>query len=273
MHRYARPVTTIPLIIVSDPDDPDAAEVLIDGTVNGRPRRFLLDTGAARTRLVADQYTYTLPSAGEQQSSGALAAATEDLVLITEIAAASGLISAHDLTVSRVPADQPGARDLIGMDVFRHYCLRIQLDRSRLTLETSPQPDALTPLVTSSRHHPYVDLTWPGAIARTCLDTGSGVTVVDQQFLDKHPDLFTLEGSSIGLDANGGQAETPTYRMRGPVIGGIQFDNHPVVAFDLSAVNATTDIPMDFILGYPTLRQAEWLLDFPAARWSARRNT
>jgi len=25
---------------------------------------------------------------------------------------------------------------------------------------------------------------------------------------------------------------------------------------------------MDLILGYPTIRQADWLFDFPAARWA-----
>jgi hypothetical protein len=39
----------MPLIIEPDLDDPDCAEVLVDGTVAGRPYRFLLDTGAART--------------------------------------------------------------------------------------------------------------------------------------------------------------------------------------------------------------------------------
>ncbi len=28
------------------------------------------------------------------------------------------------------------------------------------------------------------------------------------------------------------------------------------------------EIPMDLILGYPTIRQADWLLDFPAKRWA-----
>jgi hypothetical protein len=28
------------------------------------------------------------------------------------------------------------------------------------------------------------------------------------------------------------------------------------------------EYPMDLILGYPTLRQADWLFDFPAKRWT-----
>jgi hypothetical protein len=42
-------MTQLPLIIVPDRDDPDCAEVLVVGTIGGRPCRFILDTGAALT--------------------------------------------------------------------------------------------------------------------------------------------------------------------------------------------------------------------------------
>jgi hypothetical protein len=51
---YAAPVQTVPLIIEPDPDDPGCALSLLDGTVLGGPLRFVLDTGAVRTQIVAD---------------------------------------------------------------------------------------------------------------------------------------------------------------------------------------------------------------------------
>jgi hypothetical protein len=59
--------------------------------------------------------------------------------------------------------------------------------------------------------------------------------------------------------------------MAGPVIGQRTFGSHKVVAVDLSGVNSTLDYPMDLILGYPTIRQADWLFDFPARRWAVTR--
>lgn len=38
------------VMIQPDKEDPDAAEILVDGTVSGFPYRFLLDTGAATSR-------------------------------------------------------------------------------------------------------------------------------------------------------------------------------------------------------------------------------
>ena len=59
--------------------------------------------------------------------------------------------------------------------------------------------------------------------------------------------------------------------MAGPVIGHRAFERHKAVAVDLARVNETLEHPMDLILGYPLIRQADWLFDFPARRWAMTR--
>ena len=258
----------VPLIIVPDPDEPEAAEVLIDGTVDKRPRRFLLDTGAARSQVLADPYTTNLAAVSTEGSFGAIAEAANELVRISELAV--GPLRARNLAVTRVAAERPGARDLVGMDVLADACCRFDLDRRRLRIETSPHPDAELPLVMDERGHSYVELAWIDARAQACFDTGAGLTIVDQAFIDKHPDLFEPAGTSTGTDSTGAQVDTPLFLMAGPAIGGIQLTAHTVAAIDLAPVNATLELPMDLILGYPTIRQASWLFDFPARRWSVR---
>ena len=61
--------------------------------------------------------------------------------------------------------------------------------------------------------------------------------------------------------------ETPLLRMAGPVIGGREFNGHLAVAVGLSAANSMLSPRMDLIVGYPTIRQADSLFDFPARRW------
>lgn len=256
----------IPLVIVPDPDEPAAAEVLVDGTLDGRPRRFLLDTGAARSQILADPYTADMATVSHEASFGAVAETTNELIRISELSV--GPLLARDLDVVRVAADQPGARDLLGMDVLASACCRFDLVRQRLRVEASPHPDATLPLTMDERKHCYVELGWTDARAQACFDTGAGLTVVDQAFIDKHPLLFEPAGSSTGIDATGASIETPMFLMAGPVIGGAQFAAHAVAAIDLAPVNATLDLPMDLILGYPAIRQASWIFDFPARRWS-----
>jgi hypothetical protein len=112
---------------------------------------------------------------------------------------------------------------------------------------------------------------WPGVSGLACWDTGAGATVVNRDFWLGHPGLFEPIGTSAGTDGLGEQVETPLLRVAGPVIGQRAFGSHKVVAVDLSGVNSTLDYPMDLILGYPTIRQADWLFDFPARRWAVTR--
>ena len=98
-------------------------------------------------------------------------------------------------------------------------------------------------------------------------DTGAGITVVDERFYRRWSERFTAHGSSVGTDATGAQVAADLVMMQPGSIGGTVFDAHKAAVVDLSAVNATVDIPMDFILGYTTLRQADWTFDFPGRRW------
>jgi hypothetical protein len=115
-------------------------------------------------------------------------------------------------------------------------------------------------------------MNWPGVGGLACCsDTGAGATVVNRDFWPATPGLFEPIGTSTGTDAHGEQVETPLLLMSGPAIGRRAFGSHKAVAVDLSGVNSTLDYPMDLILGYPTIRQADWLFDFPARRWAVTR--
>lgn len=116
------------------------------------------------------------------------------------------------------------------------------------------------------RGHACIKVHWPGTSGRALWDTGSGPTVVNRDFWLCHRELFEPIGAVEGTDATGEQAETPLLLMAEPVIGQRRFVRHKAVAVDLSRVNSTADYPLDLILGYPTLRQADWLFDFPARR-------
>jgi predicted aspartyl protease len=250
------------LIIEPDQDEPSFASVYVDGTIAGRRYRFILDTGAARTRLPRDEYTATLPSAGTDSSAGAFGVETRDpLVTVTDL-------TAGPLRAARLDVGLTGnGPNLLGMDVLGEHRCVFRCDAGLLAVDEPARTEASLDLLVGERGHPYVDLCWPGATARAVWDTGAGPTLVNRDFWLAHPDLFEEAGSASGTDSTRTQMETPLLRMAGPVIGGRQFDTHLVVAVDLSAANSALDHPMDLIVGYPTIRQTDWLFDFPARRW------
>jgi hypothetical protein len=257
-------VRQVPLIIEPDPDDADFATVSVDAVLAGRPYRLLLDTGAARTQLNADEYTSALRPVGEDASSACFGdRVTEPVVTITDLA-----IGPLRLATLEVTRSDHGLGQMLGMDILRQYCCHFRLEAGVLGLDAPPGINAGHKLSLGPRGHVYVEVHWPGVSGRACWDTGASATVVDRDFWLSHPQLFEQVGVTVGTDANGDQAETPLLLMAGPVIGQRAFLRHKAVAVDLSEVNGTLEYPMDLILGYPTIRQADWLFDFPADRWT-----
>jgi Aspartyl protease len=255
-------VPRIPLIIVPDPADPGCATVLVDGTVAGRPYRFILDTGAVRTQLEADEYTCALPPLVAEVSSGVFGARADPIVTVRDVVV--GPLRAAALDVTRVNL----GRNVLGLDMlYPHSCL---LRLSAASLDVGVAADRIPGQVlrTASTGHVYLDVCWPGIAARACLDTGSGITVVNRDFSLAHPSLFEEIGTSVSTDAAGKTVKTRVVLMAEAMIGGRLFGRHEAAVVDLSHANAALGLAMDMILGYPTLCRADWLLDFPGGRWA-----
>lgn len=259
------------LIIEQDPDEAEAAEVYVDGHIDGRAYRFLLDTGAARTGVITDDYTAAFEPVGTDHSSGVFAPASSDLITVSSISL--GPIARRRFTIARAPAGH-GVKNLIGMDLLSaHRCL-FCFDEQRVVVDPDAVPDdslAFEPLFLDPRLHPYVDVRFGDRVARAVWDTGASITVVDSSFIDAHPAFFAQAGQSTGTDATGAQMESGLFVMSAAVIGGHLSAPHRVAAVDLSRLNATLDVPMHLILGYSTLRQARWLFDFPGRKWAVSR--
>lgn len=259
-------MTEVELIIQPDADEPEAASVFVEGKLNGTAYRFLLDTGAARSNIVLDTVTAALAPVGTHTSSAVLSAAREeDLVEIERLEI--GPIVQQQFTVTRSKAG-PGTCSLIGMDILHSWCCDFRFDKNRLgiTADSSDEAESM-PLFMDKGFHPYIDVAFGSAIGNAVWDSGASLTVVNLGFIEAHPNFFVSAGHAIGTDATGSQFETPMYRMSGATMGGHHFPPHRVAAVDLSHINARIERPMDLILGYMTLRKANWCFDFPRNRW------
>ena len=79
-----------------DPADPGCATVMVAATVAGRAYRLVLDTGAVRSQLEADEYTSGLAQVGTDSSYAAFGGrATDPIVTITDLSA--GPLTNQDL--------------------------------------------------------------------------------------------------------------------------------------------------------------------------------
>ena len=255
------------LIIKPDEEDVEAAEVLVDGTIDGHNYRFLLDTGAAKTRVVFDAYTSTFDCIEKNASSGVFAASNEDVIRVPIIEL--GPISKKDFPVVRMAENDPDSTNLIGMDLLKDFCCHFLFDQNKVVVQDEPASGLpFQELLLGKKFHPYVDVQFGTFKARAVWDTGAGITIADINFIQKYPAFFQEVGQSQGTDSTGASMEAPLFMMVSTTIGSHEFAPHKVASVDLSQVNSTTEVPMDLILGYTTLRQANWLFDFPRKRWA-----
>ncbi len=265
-------MSAIDLDIRPDEDEPEAAEVLVTVSINGRDHTFLLDTGAGTTSVAADDELAALPAAGTRQGSGVFGPADDDLVVVKHLRC--GPISAENVTVARRPPNDH-VRNLLGMDVLQAVACDFRFDEARVEVNPTISAEVealLQPLWVDEKYHPYVDIAFAnGTQASTVWDTGAGITLADLNFVQRAPSLFEAAGQSTGTDSTGASQETPMFRMAACTIGGHAFAPITVAAVDLGQINATLSRPMDLILGYNLLNQAHWLFDFPRQRWAVTR--
>jgi predicted aspartyl protease len=254
------------VIVQPDTEDADTAEVFVDGAIGGRSYRFLLDTGAARSRVRYDDYTATFASAGSDTSSGVFAGGSQDLITVPSITL--GPITRTNFTLVRAAQGETGKPTLIGMDLLKDLRCHFRFDERRIEVDGAEEDGvAFETLFLDQRAHPYVPVKLGDVIANAVWDTGSGMTVVDTNFIARTPGFFPAAGQSTGTDSTGAQQETPMYLMAAATIGGYTFPTQRVAAVDLSRVNATLERPMDLIVGYNLYSKAHWLFDFPRRRW------
>jgi predicted aspartyl protease len=256
------------VIIQPDAEDADAAEVFVDGAIGGRPYRFLLDTGAARSCVLYDDYIAMFASVGTDTSSGVFAGGSRDLVNASSLTL--GSISRTNFTLVRAAQGDTGTQNLIGMDLLKDLRCHFRFDERRVIVdegEAEEDSAVFEELFLGQRGHPYVPVQLGDVIASAVWDTGASMTVVDTNFIARTPGFFPAAGHSTGTDSTGAQQETPMYMMAAATIGGYTFPTQRVAAVDLSRLNATLERPMDLIVGYNAYSKARWLFDFPRRRW------
>ncbi len=249
------PTTRVPLDVVFDEEDASCATTCVRVLIEDASVSFVLDSGARRSQVL-DDIAGDWPVVGVESSNTVFSEHLDRRVAAPALRL--GDLRIEGLEMSRVSSTGAGARNLLGLDVFRHHsCL---LDLARQTLALGEQPDFMSftevmPLYLDEVGHAYLDVVVGSELVSAVWDTGGRITVVDTALLARRPALFEEVEPTVGIDAVGQTQQIPIYLM-GPVsIAGVVFEEQKVAVIDLSAANAT------------------WFIDFPRRQWALSRPT
>ena len=258
-------MSKIALEIVPDPDDEQCAMVQAVGSVNGLETRFMVDTGAARTQIVTSPVLRFGDEVTTHSSNGVFGTSTRPVHRIDRIVV--GDLSWREIEVV-VEEAGPHIMPLLGMDLLGQYSLTFDFARAELHIDERVTAEATFPIWRGAGGHLYVEAQLGDTVAHCVWDSGAGMTLVDQTFWRANQEHFSELGMSEGIDATGATQTTGLYELRGLRLGDRDFAPHHVAVVDLSNVNATLERPMNFILGFPTLRQATWWFDMKHNLWT-----
>jgi hypothetical protein len=263
--------TSVPLEIEPDAETPGAAVVRVTAEVDGQPVRFVLDAGAAQSQVIQREVPVSVTDIPESSGSHGLFS-QPGRPMGTLGSLRLGGVHREGLNVTLAEPGNP-VGNLLGVDFLDGHIWTVDFSSARLTAE----PDEFAagaadctwwPIDRGPRGHVQLSVHWDAVVAYAVWDTGVGVTVVDAGFADRHPELFTAAGSALGCDGVG-SAETSMVILRGPRIESLRFADSLAAVIDLSEINETVERPLEMILGYPLLAQADWLVDLRDNRWSA----
>jgi len=257
-------VESFDLIVIPDNEEEGSAEICVEASIQDRQYTFLLDTGAAITRVPWDEFTSEFPVKGIHESSSVLGDLQYERITIPDFRLGSIVVGSFNVT--RIPAGDAQTRGLIGMDLLQNFPCSFLFDENRVVLEPVVS-DRLNDLILDDRQHPYITASAAGNSVQAVWDTGTSLTCVDLGFIQENRRAFEDAGESQGSDSSGNTVTTPIYLMKDFSCDGYLFPGHKVVGLDLSFVNSRIKHPMTMILGYNTLYMANWVFDFPARRW------
>jgi predicted aspartyl protease len=255
----------IPLHLTFDDDSKETAEVYVDGKINGVETRFLLDTGCALTTINHDDFSSSFTTTEQQNSSGAFGETTHDLITVDSIT-----LDRLKKTNHRICRGAKGKLDrkLLGMDMLKEYAINFSFNNQSMefTQPSSRKMNTET-LILDSGQIPHITVRCNNKEVIAVWDTGASITLVNFSFIQNNQEMFEAIGEEAGTDSTGQTMVTPIFLMKKLEIAGRIFKPHKVVALDISHIQKVAQLPMEMILGYSTLRQADWHMNFPRQEW------
>ena len=247
------------------------------GNVMGAMR---LDTGASTTRVALASWNKDLPSVGQSASTGASGKTTvcEDVdARNVELKASQGNnIERTKYEITRCATND--GDDLLGLDFFKDARFTLDFERHEMVFfgETRatnhPRPFRL---IGPDRRLVGIQLRADSTTAVGLFDTGAEICAVDQQFVNKHKNIFTLvKSKGKASEAGGKQFSHKMYKIKALDLGeGLVLRNVYAIAYDFGVLREALGRQTPIILGYNFVSKLFWELDFtsPASpTWDAR---
>jgi hypothetical protein len=235
----------------------------VQGIVNGIPKTFVLDTGAANTSLANDDQSKNLQSV--QKVNGC------DQVITNNFQAAG--VQRPGMKLLRCPRDM----NILGIDMLYHLVVSFSFTHATFaSIPTLPINEIALPFRRSASRQIEVPAQIASMPSLALFDTGSEFTVIDRNFVNAHPEFFKPGpvDSVMVTDFTGNKNESRLFQLKEPLkIGNLEFKNQLVASFPFSQTLKNQMDNATVILGTSTIAAADWFFDLKTNMWTGNLRT
>lgn len=262
-------VDSIPLKFVSmDKRWPDRFLPKVEGFVDGQKREFLLDTGALSSLLMLDSFSSKYKDIGNSRAKSASGKVKK-----------CNLIQPQSLVVETQKINSPKFKrcpgrvmDILGLDFLGNWSFQIDLKNKRVNLfEALPKMEYFS-LKRVKRGHMILPMKIGGNETNFLFDTGADITVIDQEYVDKHPDSFRFIRNEENEDGNGVKSPSKLYICKKIRIGKMVLENIEMSAMEYSPFFKEAVEGSPGIIGNNVIEKAKWLFNTNENKWSLIKN-
>ena len=207
-----------------------AGHVWIDGTLNGQPAHFILDSGAGGMLVTpaAAQRCGLLMENGKVVVQGAIPVGMQRTVA-PSIGVGAALLTNQEAFVAALPEQLTGCDGFLGYPFLARFAVRIEYDKRLCTIGGTPAISASATKgaetvwlpITFDENTPIIDGAVDGQAVRLRVDTGDdAAAMLLGPFIQSHhlrdrftPRLETITGRGIGGFLRGDIVRVPTLTL------------------------------------------------------------
>ncbi|MBM7602439.1 hypothetical protein JOC75_000409 [Metabacillus crassostreae] len=267
-------MSSIDLLVIEDKDVSDIGILVVKATIDGEDYQLHLDTGANQTIMLEDNFLGSY--AKTTDTNDYLGAFSENqLKSISVSVIRVGPIRKEDFELTLIEDNTGASTNLLGIDFLLEHKCSFLIDQSKILVDSPFEEEE-----NLNFHKLHFNDSLPfieGAIndikVHALWDTGANMNIVDHSLITTYPNMFQkIDIQGLAEDSGGLNAEVSIYYMDTLEIGGHFFPKQMVAATDLSHFNDYLEQPIDLIVGFNTIRKANWIFDFPNKKWAILSN-
>jgi hypothetical protein len=282
-------ITATPSANSQCPDCPPENHLLLDiasnstarfyvrADVNGVPKKFFLDTGAARSAVTVDAETRTLKGLGPLSFGGVgLKPQKCDSVVVGDVAVAG--VHQRNMPMARCGSELAAASDMLGIDAFQNRRVSFDFTRAEISLQATPPATGLQKMRRGAFGYIELPVTIGNDVEWAVFDTGCGMTVVDRSIVDRQPQSFKPVTTDVDgqvkpvfwsfSDSTGQNVEGQLYLAEHLNIGDFALNEQLVTVVSFSQ-KLKDIIHSSLVIGANTMLAANWYFDLKANLWAA----